>query len=68
MRSYNKSAIDLSNASPARGHEEVRRSTGHIMVTQTNRDPNRDKILARSSQPKTSETYQRQDDVLGYEL
>ena len=28
-----KSTIDLSNANPARGHKEVRRSTGHIMVT-----------------------------------
>ena len=36
--------------------------------TQTNRDPNRDKILARSNQPKTSETYRRQDDAFGYEL
>ena len=25
--------MDLSNANPARGHKEVRRSTGHIMVT-----------------------------------
>ena len=25
--------IDLSNTNPARGHKEVRRSTGHIMVT-----------------------------------
>ena len=30
---HNKSAIDLSNASPACGHKEVQRSTGHIMVT-----------------------------------
>ena len=28
-----KSAIDLSNANPACGHKDVRRSTGHIMVT-----------------------------------
>ena len=27
----NKSAIDLSNANPACGHKEVRRSTGQIM-------------------------------------
>ena len=33
-----------------------------------NRDPNRGKILARSNQPRTSETYRRQDDVFGYEL
>ena len=33
LRCHNKSAIDLSNANPACGHEEVRRSTGHIMVT-----------------------------------
>ena len=30
---FKKSAIDLSNVSPACGHEDVRRSTGHIMVT-----------------------------------
>ena len=35
--SLNKSAIGLSDANPARGHREVRRSTGHIMVT-TSRD------------------------------
>ena len=33
LRRYNKSAIDLSNANPACGHKEVRRSTAHIMVT-----------------------------------
>ena len=27
------SYVDLSNANPARGHKEVRRSTGHIMRT-----------------------------------
>ena len=37
-------------------------------ASQTNRDPNRDKTLARSNQPRTSETYRRQDDVSGYEL
>ena len=37
-------------------------------ATQTNGDQNRDKILARSNQPRTSETYRRQDDVFGYEL
>ena len=31
--SFDKSAIDLSNVNPARGHKEVRRSTDHIMVT-----------------------------------
>ena len=30
---HNKSFIDLSNANPACGHEEVQRSTGHIIVT-----------------------------------
>ena len=33
LRRHNKSAIDLSNTSPGRGHKEVRRSTAHIMVT-----------------------------------
>ena len=48
LRRHNRSAIDMSSASPGRGHvdREVRRSTGHIMVTnpatKTNRDPNRD--------------------------
>ena len=64
--------MDLSNANPARGHKEVRRSTGHIVVTfrytSTNRDPNRDKALVRSNPPSTSETYRRQDDVFGYKL
>ena len=31
-------------------------------------DPNRDKTLARSNQPRTSETYRRQDDVFEYKL
>ena len=34
----------------------------------TNRDPNRERTLARSNQPRTSETYRRQGDVFGYEL
>ena len=94
--------------SPARGHQEVRRSTGqtnadreififpiqlttsrignhtrliHALAvcmcdytswgqpaTQTNRDPNRGKTLARFNQPITSETYRRQDDVFGNEV
>ena len=33
LRRHNKSALDLSNANPACGHKELRRSTGHIMVT-----------------------------------
>ena len=33
LRWHNKSVIDLSNANPACGHKEVRRSKGHIMVT-----------------------------------
>ena len=37
-------------------------------ATQTNRDPNRDKPLVRSSQPRTSETYRRQNYAFGYEL
>ena len=35
---------------------------------QTNRDPNRDEIHARPNQPRTSETYRRQDNVFGYKL
>ena len=33
LRGHNKSAIDLSNANPACGRKETRKSTGHIMVT-----------------------------------
>ena len=33
LRGHNELAIDLLNAHPACGHKEVRRSTGHIMVT-----------------------------------
>ena len=33
LRRHKESATDLSNDSPARGHKEVRKSTGHIMVT-----------------------------------
>ena len=33
LRGYNDSAIDLLNDNPSRGHKEVRRSPGHIMVT-----------------------------------
>ena len=32
QRCHNKSARDLSNANPDRGHKELRRSTGHILV------------------------------------
>ena len=35
---------------------------------QTNRDPNRDKTLARSNQPRKLETHRRQGDVFRYEL
>ena len=41
---------------------------GDNPLVSTNKDPNRDKILARYNQPRTSETYRRQDDVFGYEL
>ena len=37
-------------------------------ATQTSRDPNRDKPRVRSSQPRTSGTYRRQDYAFGYEL
>ena len=48
----------LSNANPACGHKEVRRSTGHIMVTtrySANRDPNRDKKLCGSTSNGTDQ-------------
>ena len=49
LRRHNESAVDPLNANLARGHEEARRSHGHIMVTthyssQQEYDPNRDKI------------------------
>ena len=68
---HNKSVIYLSNANPARGHKEVRTSTGAIMVTarySNQQDPNRRRTLARSNQPRTPEICQRQDDIFGYEL
>ena len=58
LRWHNKSAIDLSNANPACGHKEVRRSTGHIMVTtrySDQRDPNRDKKLCGSTSNGTDQ-------------
>ena len=49
---------DLSNGNPARGHKEVGRSTGHIMVTnlytKIDRDPNRDKTLDWSNHSTTT--------------
>ena len=73
---HNNSVLSLhykyKNASRARGHKEGQRLTLATSwgqpATQTNRDPNRDKVLARSSHSRTSETYRRQDDVFGYEL
>ena len=67
--SLNKSVIDLSNANPACGHKDVRRSTGHIMVTTRNRDPNR--VTESLPGPTTREHRKhigRQDDVFGYGL
>ena len=43
MQSHNKSAIDLSNTKPARGHKVVRMSTGDIMVTTRYSDQQRSK-------------------------
>ena len=37
-------------------------------ATQATRHPNYGKILAKPNQPRTSETYRRQDDVFRYEL
>ena len=54
LRRHNKSAIDLSNASAARGHKKVRRSTVHHADNpqlQPTGYQNRDKILARSNHP-----------------
>ena len=67
LRRYNKSVINLSNANPDRGHQELRRSTGHINgespLLKTSRDSMRDKIYARYNQRRTPETYRRQNDV-----
>ena len=51
-----------------KSYESQRITSWRQVSTQTNRDPNLDKILARSNQPRTSETYWRQGDVFGYEL
>ena len=53
-----KSAVDLSNANPGR-HEEVRRSTGHIIAT---------KILPLVQPPEHIGNYPLQDDVFGHKL
>ena len=49
-------------------YEDQRFTSWRQPATQTNRDTNRDKTLARSNQPRTSESYQRQDDVFEYEV
>ena len=49
-------------------HEGQRVTLMWQPATQTNRDPNHDKTLARSNQPRTSETYRRQDYAFGYDL
>ena len=41
---------------------------GTTRYSDQHRDPNRDKTLARSNRPRTSETYRRQEDAFGYEL
>ena len=57
LRGHRESGIHLSNDNSIRGHKEIRRVTGHIMVTTRRathtKDPNRDKILARSNHPTT---------------
>ena len=55
----------------------IKRYEGHrfnhgdnpLLHNQTNRDPNRDKILAESNHPRTAEIYcqfPRQGDIFGY--
>ena len=56
----------------SRGHKEVRRSAGHIMVTTRYSGQqgfkSRQNPCSRSNQPRTSETYRRHDDVFENEL
>ena len=68
LRGHNKSPIDLSNANPARGRKEVRRSAGHIMVAAhySNQQGSKSR-QARFNRPRTSETHRCQDDVFGHE-
>ena len=71
LRLHKERVKDLSDTNPARSHKEVRSLTGRIMVksaAQTNMDPNRDKILAPSNHPKTSELYRCHGNVIEYEL
>ena len=66
LRWHNKSAIDLSNANPDRGHKELQRSTGHIMLKARHSNQqgfNSRQTHAKYNQRRTSETYRRQDDV-----
>ena len=50
-------------------YEEGQRVTSWgQLASQTNRDPNRDKTLARSNHPRATETYRRQYHVFGYKL
>ena len=52
-----------------KGHVGQRVESGRQPAARTDRDPNRDKILAWSHHPTTSETYPRlHDNVFGYEL
>ena len=69
VRRHNESAIDRSKVNPARGHKEVRRSTGHIIVTiryitkPTGIQIAEISLPGPTTRPRTSETYRRQDDV-----
>ena len=47
--------IDLSNANPARGHKQVRRSTGHIMVTTPYSNQQRSKSRQNPCQVQSTE-------------
>ena len=67
LRRHNKSAIDLSNGNPGRGHQELRQSTGHINGESPLLNPTGiqivTKIYARYNSRGTSETYRCRDDV-----
>ena len=62
----------LSTANPAHGHKEVlKHKMGHIMMTTRYSDQQESKSRQNPcqvrNQPRTSETYRRQDDVFEYE-
>ena len=55
LRRHNEAAIDLSNANSARGHKDIRRSTGHIAVITCYSDQQGSKSRQNPCQVKPTE-------------